>query len=279
MDSLKHAGENLNSLLKSYSIRLESLREKIEGAARLHHLLALKLDEEDIQKEMQKLAEKIGLSSLMQTIKSCNSINQLKKVTGKMTITTTMITTSTPKKETISDSINNNSISSSFILPSIEESPERKIDSTNNNNNNMIMKVVNNNDSSEKADDLSSKTLDDSGLETYVETSFDESSMYQHEGDTKPSRSCSCQSIVDDVTLAHDDDDDDDNADLDDYDTSENINSLSVDQPADKSESLCDMAPVSSAVPTLQANAHLYCHTSNLQLDMDDTIIDQKTQK
>jgi hypothetical protein len=226
--------------------------------------LALKLDEEDIQKEMQKLAEKIGLSSLMQTIKSCNSINQLKKVTGKMTITTTMITTSTPKKETINDSSNN---STSYILPSIEESPERKIDSHNK------MKVVNNNDNSDKTDDVSSKILDDSGLDTYVETSFDESSIYQQE-DTKPSRSCSCQSIVDDVTLAHDDD----NADLDDYDTSENINSLSVDQPADKSESICDMAPV-SAVSSLQANAHLYCHASNLQLDMDDTIIDQKTQK
>jgi pleckstrin homology domain-containing family G member 4 len=266
LDSLKHAGENLNSLLKSYSIRLESLREKIEGAARLHHLLALKLDEEDIQKEMQKLAEKIGLSSLMQTIKSCNSINQLKKVTGKMTITTTMITTSTPKKENISDSSSNNN-STNFILPSIEESPERRIDSNN------TMKVVNNNDNSDKTDDLSSKTLDDSGLDTYVETSFDESSIYQQE-DTKPSRSCSCQSIVDDVTLAHDDD----NADLDDYDTSENINSISVDQSADKSESICDMVPVST-VPTLQANAHLYCHASNLQLDMDDTIIDQKTQK
>lgn len=258
MESLKHTGENLNSLLRSYSIRLESLREKIEGAARLHHLLALKLDEEDIQKEMQKLAEKIGLSSLMQTIKSCNSINQLKKVTGKMTITTTTITTSTPKKETstttsISDSSNNGGESTLFncILPSIEESPEK----TN------TMKVNNDDD---KNDDLSSKTLDDSGLDTYVETSFDES---------KPSRSCSCQSIGDDVTLAHDDD----NGDLDDYDTSENITSMSVDQH----QPMNDMKSEStvSVVPTLQANAHLYCHASNLQLDMDDSIIDQKTQK
>jgi predicted nucleic acid-binding Zn-ribbon protein len=91
-ETLKSTGEHLNSSLKAYSVRLESLREKFEGAARLHHLLALKLNEDDIQKEMQKLAEKIGLSSLMQSVKACNA-----KKTTKMTITTTTITTSTRK--------------------------------------------------------------------------------------------------------------------------------------------------------------------------------------
>lgn len=257
-------------------------------------MLALKLDEEDVYKEMQKLAEKIGLTGFMQEqsmmIKSCNSINQQsKKVcsTGKMTITTTMmITTSTPKKEMlISDSSSNAGEESSATstaafncaLPSIEESPEKRIDTTATSSMTAKTNVAVVDD--EKTDEISSKTIDDSGVElpSFTE-SYDESMYHRQEG--KPSRACSCQSIVDDVTLAHDNssqhDDDDDNADLDDYDTSENITSISVDQPTDKSESIsCDMAPV----PALQANAHLYCHASNLQLDMDDSIIDQKTQK
>lgn len=298
LDTLKNAGENLNSLLKSYSNRLENLREKIEGSARLHHLLALKLEEEDIYKEMQKLAEKIGLATFMQEqlamIKSCNSINHhsgsSKKVgTGKMTITTTMmITTSTPKKEEmlISDSDKEESpaTSSSAVaafncaLPSIEESPEKRISSDTTATSqataktNVTAAAATAVDDDEKTDEMSSKIVDDSGVEMQ---SFDESMYHRHE-EGKPSRACSCQSIIDDVTLAHDNDDDDDNADLDDYDTSENITNISVDQPTDKSESIsCDMAPV----PPLQANAHLYCHASNLQLDMDDSIIDQKTQK
>lgn len=257
--SLKDAGGNLNSELKAYSIRLESLREKIEGAARLHHLLALKLNEDDIQKEMQKLAEKIGLSNLMQTIKSSN-INQPKKVKGKMTITTTTITTSTPKKEKemTCDSFGDSLLISNSILPSIEESPEKKLS-------NNVTKAQREGEEEEN-DEAESSKLIDSGLET-----FDESFEMKEENLL---RACSCQSIVDDATLACDNSQHDhDDADLDDYDTSENITSISLDEP-NKSESSNNIAPV-----PLQANAHLYCHASNLQLDLDDSSIDQKTQK
>lgn len=248
LDTLKSSGENLNSVLKAYSVRLEALREKIEGAARLHHLLALKLNEDDIQKEMQKLAEKIGLSSLMQSIKS----KKASSTTGKMTITTTTITTSTPKKERemTCDSHGDSLLIAASMLPSIEESPEKKLE------NNVAKADVD--------DDDSSKLVDDSGLGTF-EVSFDDMK------DEKLLRACSCQSIVDDATLACDNSQHDDDADLDDYDTSENITSISLDEP--KSESL-SIAPV-----PLQANAHLYCHASNLQLDLDDNSIDQKTQK
>lgn len=264
LESLKFAGEALNSELKAYSVRLEALREKVEGAARLHHLLALKLNEDDIQKEMQKLAEKIGLSCLMQTsAKACN-FNHAKKVTGKMTITTTTITTSTPKKEKemTCDSHGDSLLISTSILPAIEESPEKKLD-------------VNAGKACRGAEDAEEETADndddvdassklvDSGVET-----FDDGSYEMKDG--KLLRACSCQSIADDATLACDNSQHDDDADLDDYDTSENITSISLDEP-NKSESL-------PTVP-LQANAHLYCHTSNLQLDLDDSFIDQKTQK
>lgn len=260
LDTLKSAGEHLNDELKAYSIRLESLREKIEGAARLHHLLALKLNEDDIQKEMQKLAEKIGLSSLMHKTTACSS--QAKKAaTGKMTITTTTITTSTPKKEReremTCDSHGDSLLISSSMLPSIEESPEKKLE----NNVTKARREDNNDD-----DDDETSKLVDSGMET-----FDDSFELK---DEKLLRACSCQSIVDDATLACDNSQHDhDDADLDDYDTSENITSLSMDEP-NKSESLGNMASV-----PLQANAHLYCHASNLQLDLDDSSIDQKTQK
>lgn len=254
LDSLKDAGEALNMELKAYSVRLESLREKFEGAARLHHLLALKLNEDDIQKEMQKLAEKIGLSGLMQSIKSS------KKVTGKMTITTTTITTSTPKKEkeVTCDSRGDSLLISTSMLPSIEESPEKKLENHSSN----VTKACRDED----ADDVETSKLVDSGLETTFDDSFELK-------DEKLLRACSCQSIVDDATLACDNSQHDDDADLDDYDTSENITSISLDEP-NKSESLSNIAPV-----PLQANAHLYCHTSNLQLDLDDTFVDQKTQK
>lgn len=264
LDSMKDAGENLNMELKAYSIRLESLREKVEGAARLHHLLALKLNEDDIQKEMQKLAEKIGLSSLMQNIKA-SSLNQAKKVTGKMTITTTTITTSTPKKEKelTSDSFGDSLLISTSMLPSIEESPEKKLD-------NNVTKTREDDEEEEEPAELTSSTklADDSGLGTFDEHSF------EMKEDEKLLRACSCQSIVeDDATLACDNSQHDhDDADLDDYDTSENITSISLDEP-NKSESL------NNGSGPLQANAHLYCHASNLQLDLDDSSIDQKTQK
>lgn len=251
-------------MLNAYSERLETLREKIEGAARLHHLLALKLNEDDVQMEMQKLAEKIGLSSLMQNFNksSCNG----KKAKGKMTITTTTITTSTPKKElsSLCDSQPDSSlIIATSILPAIEESPEKKPAAFVNASKACQEEDIDGMEHDEEEDEKTA-TLVDSGLGT-----LDESFNSEEKEGEKILRTCSCESIVDDATMnacdnlsQHDEDD---------YDTSENIASLSLDEPS-KSES------INTSVP-LQANAHLYCHASNLQLDLDDTIIDQKTQK
>lgn len=278
MESLRECGENLNFILNAYSERLESLREKIEGAARLHHLLALKLNEEDVQMEMQKLAEKIGLSSLMQNFnKSCNGNN--KKITGKMTITTTTITTSTPKKDSPLSCDNHSTvvhqqmqpeslIIATSILPAIEESPEKKLSVTSSSSSNFAAKACQEEDiDGGEMDDDEEKTttLGDSGLGT-----LDESFSSAEKEEEKILRaSYSCESIVDDATMnacdnlsQHDEDD---------YDTSENITSISLDEPS-KSESNNNSVP-------LQANSHLYCHASNLQLDLDDSIIDQKTQK
>jgi hypothetical protein len=292
LESLRIYGENLNAVLKCYSTRLESLREKIEGAARLHHLLALKLNEADVQMEMQKLAEKIGLSCLMQNNGSkSNGHNQQPQQQlsssssfrkAKMTITTTTITTSTPKKEIPCDSNQPLSVDShmTMLLPAIEESPEKRLES--HTTTTTIAKACQEEDIDDidEEDDMTtttttmSKTLaNDSGLGAST-AAYDDSFASEMKEEEKLLRACSCESLVDDATMnacdnisQHEHDD----ADLDDYDTSENITSVSIDEPS-KSESTNHMGP-------LQANAHLYCHASNLQLDLDDSIIDQKTQK
>ncbi|XP_070494733.1 uncharacterized protein Pura isoform X3 [Chironomus tepperi] len=301
LESLKTYGVNLNSILKDYSGRLENLREKVEGAARLHHLMALKLNEADVQMEMQKLAEKIGLSGLMQShMKSTSTTSltsSLKKVTGKMTITTTTITTSTPKKEILCDSNHHHqqqqqqqqqqSVDShslivtsmpTSLLPAIEESPEKKLDNVNSSQTVTIAKACQEEDIDDIDDDLttttvaSKTTLGDSGMGTTI---YDESYVSEMKEEEKLLRACSCESIVDDATMnACDNISQHEQDDLDDYDTSENITSISMDEPTSKSESINNIAPV-----PLQANAHLYCHASNLQLDLDDSVIDQKTQK
>lgn len=280
MESLRNFESNLNAVLNNYSERLENLREKIEGAARLHHLLALKLNEEDVQLEMQKLAEKIGLSNLMQqNVNHKSNINtNNKKVTGKMTITTTTITTSTPKKDSSSccagdiyqpDSTSSLSLISTSILPAIEESPEKKF-TTNKNN---VAKAC----QEEDIDGIEGEEEEDGVEENEEKTAtLGDSGLGTLDDEEKMLRACSCESIVDQDDATMNACDNLSQHDEDDYDTSENIASLSLDEPPSSSTTKSESN--SASVP-LQANAHLYCHASNLQLDLDDTIIDQKTQK
>lgn len=64
---LKQASNDLVDLLATFSIRLENARDRIEGAARLHQLLSMNLKaDDDVQLEMQKLAEKINDPSLVE---------------------------------------------------------------------------------------------------------------------------------------------------------------------------------------------------------------------
>lgn len=66
LESAKELRTCLKQNLSQYSDRLEMIREKIEGAVRLHHLLGLEFKEKDVQMEMQKLAEKIGALNLIE---------------------------------------------------------------------------------------------------------------------------------------------------------------------------------------------------------------------
>lgn len=56
--------------MKTFSEKLESAREKIEGASRLHHLVDLNIKDTDVQIEILKLAEKIGALGVLEKLKN-----------------------------------------------------------------------------------------------------------------------------------------------------------------------------------------------------------------
>lgn len=92
VESVKEARTTLKQSLTDFSDRLENIRERIEGAARLHHLLGLDLKEKDVQMEMQRLAEKIGAVGL---IERCRDYTTKKAPEPK-----DVMVTSTPNKDT-----------------------------------------------------------------------------------------------------------------------------------------------------------------------------------
>ncbi|KAL5293349.1 PLEKHG4 family protein [Megaselia abdita] len=70
IEAVRPCAQKLNECLNSFADKLESTREKIEGAARLHHLVDLNLKDTDVQMEIHKLAEKIGALSVLEKIKN-----------------------------------------------------------------------------------------------------------------------------------------------------------------------------------------------------------------
>lgn len=89
LESARELRINLKHNLNQYSDRLETIRERIEGAVRLHHLLGLDFKEKDVQLEMNKLAEKIGAVGLIERYRNASktySNNKMEK-------------TSTPSKD------------------------------------------------------------------------------------------------------------------------------------------------------------------------------------
>lgn len=66
LENARDLRSNLKQNLNQYSDQLEAIRERIEGAVRLHHLLGLDFKERDVQLEMHRLAEKIGAMNLIE---------------------------------------------------------------------------------------------------------------------------------------------------------------------------------------------------------------------
>lgn len=91
LESARDLRAGLKHNLAQYSDRLEAIRERIEGAVRLHHLLGLDFKEKDVQMEMHKLAEKIGALGLIERYRNSTKANAI----GKFDKTSS----STPSKE------------------------------------------------------------------------------------------------------------------------------------------------------------------------------------
>lgn len=248
-DPSHNNAKEMDSKLKTYIVRLESLRERIEGAARLHHVLTLQIKEDDVQNEMKKLADKIGLPNLIQNRKNSLSIESkanvdLKSASTKTAIATSMISTSTPNK--YKECERKDSCHYVFLTKT-EETVEKPPLPSNDN------------------EDDNSK-LSDSGVgacERCSETDGTDNSQNLR-------RTCSCQSFEDTATNACDET----------SHISDELDDECLDASLADDKSLNTQNSASKLVPVpMQANAHLYCHTSNLQLDLDDRTIDQKTQK
>jgi pleckstrin homology domain-containing family G member 4 len=83
IEMLQPTAIDLKGQMHDFGEQLEDLHEKIEGASRLHHLFGLKLKDDDVHHEMQKLADRIGVPELIERCKhiiaSNNSINSCKK--------------------------------------------------------------------------------------------------------------------------------------------------------------------------------------------------------
>lgn len=74
---------SLKQNLNQYSDQLETIRERIEGAVRLHHLLGLDFKEKDVQLEMHKLAEKIGATALIERCQNFDKMDKTNATSGE----------------------------------------------------------------------------------------------------------------------------------------------------------------------------------------------------
>ncbi|KFB50947.1 AGAP006188-PA-like protein [Anopheles sinensis] len=247
LESMRENLRMLKECADEFQERLERVRERIEGAARLHSLLGmqqLKLDE-DIRTEMLKLAEKIEAPEPL--VERCRrlqlptaSMDSSNEVNGHNNNNNHNTTTSTSDNISLDLSLSDETITATstpekgkFGHP---QAP-RPIHHHHHHHHHHHRH-------DEEDEELSK--MADSGL----------GGCDRCEGNAKLERTCSCQSFDDPKNMCNNSDDLDE-------DCFEGISK----------------PPLDLQIP-LQANAHLYCHASNLQLDYEENNpFDQKTQK
>ncbi|XP_052893536.1 uncharacterized protein LOC128301212 isoform X1 [Anopheles moucheti] len=291
----------LKDCVDEFQERLERVRERIEGAARLHTLLGmqqLKLDD-DIRTEMLKLAEKI--EAPMRLIERCKRLVP--------TVNSEPHDTSTPSAgHNRDDSMNEQSGSHSAHNQQFLNHQNHS-NNTNSTSDNISLDISMSDDTitatstpekgkfgpppplQQSLPTLAEQTTEpphDHSREGQGTTVRHQRSHHHHshhdhhhhqrheeedeelskmadsglggcdrcEGNSKLERTCSCQS----------------------FDDPKNVCNNSDDLDEDCFEGI-SKPPMDLQIP-LQANAHLYCHASNLQLDYEENNpFDQKTQK
>ncbi|XP_055315330.1 uncharacterized protein LOC129575560 isoform X4 [Sitodiplosis mosellana] len=213
LESISELRTDLKTHLSQYSDRLETIRERVEGAVRLHHLLGLEFKEKDVQLEMQRLAEKIGALSLIERYRSVTKNDNNPKIDK----------TSTPFKET-TDNCSCWPTDARFHNSRDAKSVEMIGD-----------------------EDEDHSKIADSGL----------GGCDRCEMNDKLVRTCSCQSFDEPTNKSH-------NSDEMEEDCFDNNMKGVIDY---------QMSP-------LKPNAHLYSYSSNIALDLENSIgLAPKTQK
>ncbi|XP_065087755.1 uncharacterized protein Pura [Ochlerotatus camptorhynchus] len=249
LEILKDTLKMLKDCIDQHKERLEKTRERIEGTVRLHGLLEsqrLKPHDDAMQTELLKLAEKVEVSAL---IEQCKNLLQpppspppppASNNNNKDTNTT-----STSDNISLDISLSDDTITATSTPEKGkfgQPLPPPTLIEPNEN------RCIHNNHGRHHhdEDEEEQSKMADSGL----------GGCDRCEGNEKLERTCSCQSLNDPKNGCNNGDDLDE-------DCFEGISKPSLDLQ----------------IP-LQANAHLYCHASNLQLDYEENIIfDQKTQK
>lgn len=165
----------LKQEMHSFNERLEALRVRFEGAARLHHLIAIQVKENDVHNEMKRLAEKLDLPALTEKCRSV--IKQMTECNGD---DNSLTNSSTPVRD--KNTFTNNKVSSwneqshNSMPPLLEEQRQKS--------------SVERQNTVEEDEEEHSK-MADSGL----------GGCDRCEGNEKLTRACSCQSF-DDATNA-----------------------------------------------------------------------------
>lgn len=180
VEQLLENASDLKDGLNQFSEKLEKIRERIEDATRLHHLMSLKLPESAEQQEMQKLAERIGLPELTE---KCKELIARKNAVEQPMEMPQITASSTPEKQ-------KSTISACALWNDNNEMPANSVPATNNtaNDKNPITNYKEQENSliiDEDEEDYSK--MADSGL----------GGCDRCEGNEKMVRACSCQSFED----------------------------------------------------------------------------------
>ncbi|XP_055611891.1 uncharacterized protein LOC129758418 [Uranotaenia lowii] len=253
LDILKETLKTLKTTVDRHQEQLEKTRERLEGASRLHSLMnahqCYKTSEAD-DEELLKLAEELNVPALLERCRTLVSVSTNTQDTNNTTSCSDNISLDISLSDETLTATSTPEKGKFGTIPIVVEPADNRCKPTDrrdqHENSHHQHRHHHHRGGHHDEEEEEQSKMADSGL----------GGCDRCEGNEKLERSCSCQSLNDPKN-------DSNNGDDLDEDCFEGIAKPSLDLQ----------------IP-LQANAHLYCHASNLQLDYEENnIFDQKTQK
>lgn len=190
--------------LSAFSNRLENARDRIEGASRLHHLLGLDLKEDDdIQQEMQNLADKIGDAGLVEKCKENASknahLNAVATSTPNATSGNAQLRYSNDQPSDPSPVITTNTKDDTISQCECWRNPVEDVELRSNTTHKLARSLINELAAAEvKSKQFRTESEDDDDDEEEDHSKMADSGLgycERCEGNEKLTRSCSCQSF------------------------------------------------------------------------------------